>query len=162
MLKDTLTHPNVTKLLNTFVRRCHPEHVWTSLEILVDVMSPPHRDQRNLPTGTFVTQISLSDDGHLWVESEDGVIFQDIPQLEDLQPGHSYDLRGQGLIFRADSLWHATLPWTAFSRIVLAAYSVKGSDSFSTGLRYRLSELGFQAPPCGRPLMVALLPPTVG
>ena len=65
---DTLTHHNVTILLNEFVRRCHPDHTWTSVEVMVDVMAPPHRDARNSPTGTFLTQLSLSDRDHVWIE----------------------------------------------------------------------------------------------
>ena len=94
MLKDTLTHHNVTILLNEFVGRCHPEHTWTSVEVLVDVMTPPHRDARNSPTGTFLTQLSLSDQGHVWIEQDGGMHFQDIPQLDQLRPGHTHDIRG--------------------------------------------------------------------
>ena len=161
VLKDTLTHHNVTILLNEFVRRCHPDHTWTSVEVMVDVMAPPHRDARNSPTGTFLTQLSLSDRGHLWIEQEGGTHFQDIPQLDQLRPGQAYDIRGQGVLFRADSLWHATMPWTGFNRVVIAAYSVKGSEHFSTGLRQRLLNLGFGLPPCNSPPPVSLLPPTV-
>ena len=34
VLKDTLTHHNVSILLNEFVRRCHLDHTWTSVDCI--------------------------------------------------------------------------------------------------------------------------------
>ena len=47
------------------------------------------------------------------------------------------------------------MPWPKLDRVVLAAYSVKGTDYFSVGLRQRLTDLGFQLPPSRRPPIVA-------
>ena len=52
------------------------------------------------------------------------------------------------------------MPWPKLDRVVLAAYSVKGTDYFSVGLRQRLT--WEQLPPSRRPPIVSLLPPTVG
>ena len=162
LFQQTLRHPNVTLLLNQLVAHCHPKHRWSSLELLLNTLSPPHRDSKNTDDGTLLLQLSVNEGGLVWVEDADGTVYQDVPGQLGLIGGTEYDLHGLSLLFRADKLWHATQPWPAYSRVVLAAYTVKGIERFSTELREQLERLGYRLPYVANPPVSSLLPPTVG
>ena len=72
MCKLTLTHPNVTRLLNCFITRLCPNHRWTTVAVLFNYQLSPHRDHGNAAMPSLVTSLSLHEDGEIWIENPQG------------------------------------------------------------------------------------------
>ena len=104
LFQQTQRHPNVTRLLNQLVAHCHPGHRWSSLELLRNTLSPPHRDTKNTDDGTLLLQLSVNEGGFVWVEDANGTVYQDVPGQPGLIGGTEYDLNGLCLLFRANQL----------------------------------------------------------
>ena len=63
-------------------------------------------------------------------------IFRTYPSLINSDQAIHTTSEVKGLSFERTRL--GTLPWTSFNRVIIAAYSVKGSEHFSAGLWQRL------------------------
>ena len=63
-------------------------------------------------------------------------IFRTYPSLINSDQAIHTTSEVKGLSFERTRL--GTLPWTSFNRVIIAAYSVRGSEHFSAGLWQRL------------------------
>ncbi|CAE7491894.1 RIPK2 [Symbiodinium natans] len=137
-----------TKMMAYWVRTRHPAHRFTSLVLFRNLRTQPHRDSHNdLSSETVVFPISKFQNGEVWVEGE--------PEKEDevscmekigdkLIKGKLLPVANRPVTFNPRS-WHSTQPWTG-DRVVLSAYSIRGSDCLTSEDSDTLRELGFALP----------------
>ena len=117
---ETTRYTGFLRLLHSFVRAADPSFRYTSLTLLSQVKSLPHRDLGNVP-GTYSLLLPLTmppTGGHLWVEDPDGNLEYELPSgrscwgrhvpLSPLQPVRIHPNK-----------YHATQDWEAGQRLVL-------------------------------------------
>ena len=137
-----------TKMMAHWVRTRHPTHQFTSLVLFRNLRTQPHRDSHNdLSSETVVFPISKFQNGEVWAEGE--------PEKSDevscmekigdkLVKGKLLPVANRPVTFNPRS-WHSTQPWTG-DRVVLSAYSIRGSDCLTSEDSDALRELGFALP----------------
>ena len=144
---ETTRYTGFLRLLHSLVRAAAPSFQYTSLTLLSQVKSLPHRDLGNVP-GTYSLLLPLAmppTGGHLWVEDPDGNLEYELPSgrscwgrhvpLSPLQP------------VRVDpNKYHATQDWEAGTRLVLVAYHLRALARASLPLQSSLQQLDFPLP----------------
>jgi len=143
LCKLTLTHPNVVKLINSLVTRVSPEHRWTTVAVMFNYQTPPHRDLGNSTIPSLVTALSLHENGELWVEDPAGDEW--IIHEGEQRRGFKYSLQLQALQFRSHQL-HCTCEWASFDRVVLSAYTVSRWEVLQQHWQDQLADIGFYLP----------------
>ena len=83
-------------------------------------------------------------DGGLWVESAGGQHYEECN--DRLLAGVLMDTVGTGILFNGRESWHATLPWTGGSRVVLIAYVPGHAERVQDTSLEHLRALGFLPP----------------
>ena len=144
MCRLTLTHPNVTRLLNCFITRLCPSHRWTTVAVLFNYQLSPHKDHGNAVTPSLVTSLSLHEDGEIWIEHPEGTavsIHEGLPQL-----GYRYSLQLQAVRYQAHRMLHHTCAWASFDRVVVSAYTVSRWEALQMPWQEQLADLGFYLP----------------
>ena len=144
LCKLTLTHPNVTRLLNCFITRLCPYHRWTTVAVLFNYQLSRHKDHGNAVTPSLVTSLSLHEDGEIWIENPEGTaisVHEGVPRL-----GSRYSLQLQAVRFQAHRMLHRTCEWTSFDRVVVSAYAVSRWETLQMPWQEQLADLGFYLP----------------
>ena len=96
-----------------------------------NLCSPPHSDVSNVGD-SMILPLAYNEGGDVWVEASGGVDFMEVSGRSNLVSGTAHSLQGQALQFPAQSLVHATMPWSVFDRVVLIAYTAMGWERFSS------------------------------
>ena len=137
MFKNTLKFPCSCKYLCAFVHHVAPQHEFSAIEILDDVLSGVHQDSSNRrDSASVVIPLTTFADGQLWVENAAGT-----HKLPSGQRGVLHDF-GRGPCKFDPHCKHAVLPWHG-RRVVLAAYVPRGVLDSPSDLKSELSLLGF-------------------
>ena len=137
-------YPAVSRYLTKLVQAVLPDFRFSTVTLLRDLMTPVHIDAHN-EQGTLNALIAVSsfEGGGLWVADSSGCEVRDV----NGRPMHGRVLHFQdtvpckSLIFDAH-VHHCTEPWQG-SRVVLAAYTVRGMDKLTCDDRRVLSDAGF-------------------
>ena len=142
------------RLLHSFVRAVAPSFQYTSLTLLSQVKSLPHRDLGNVP-GTCSLLLPLvmpPSGGHLWVEDPAGNLQYELPSGLSCW-GRHVPLLPLRPVQVDPTKYHATQDWEHGHRLVLVAYHLRAIRTASAALRASLCELGFPLPdsPSGVP-----------
>ena len=139
--------PGFLRLLHSLVKAADPAFQYTSLTLLSQVQSLPHRDLGNVPgkPSLLLPLVMPPSGGHLWVEDPDGNLEYELPSgrscwgrhvpLFPLQPVHVDPSR-----------YHATQAWEEGNRLVLVAYHLRALKNVGTDLHASLQRLGFPLP----------------
>ncbi|CAE7726242.1 unnamed protein product [Symbiodinium sp. CCMP2592] len=142
--KATLVHPNVCKLLCSYIAHLCPGFCWTTLVVHCNYATPVHRDPANGPFSNLLTMISTTDSGGLWMQDSTGSDFQELP--DGMCVGRYLQLQDQYVIFPAHNHWHATQTWGRYDRYTLVAYTVRNWTHLPAAMQCTLQSLGFQLP----------------
>ena len=139
--------PGFLRLLHSLFKAADPAFQYTSLTLLSQVQSLPHRDLGNVPgkPSLLLPLVMPPSGGHLWVEDPDGNLEYELPSgrscwgrhvpLFPLQPVHVDPSR-----------YHATQAWEEGNRLVLVAYHLRALRNVGTDLHASLQRLGFPLP----------------
>ena len=152
--KATLPHTNVCKLLCMYVPHLCGSFRWTSIAVHVNYNTPVHRDPAHSPDMSLLTMLSSTEKGGLWIQSDAGSDYQEIPG--GMCASRYFQLQDQYLIFPAQSAWHATQGWERYDRVTLVAYSVRNWPHLAEPMQDTLRSIGFCLPE--RP-SISLQPP---
>ena len=136
--------PLSCQVLTAFARACAPKHVFTSLNLFLNVRTSLHVDANNDRYPNLVAGVSNFSRGQILVENPSGKHVMQTPS-----GGVSADLlevAGTHVLFDAYKFKHETMDWTG-DRLVLVAFSVKGSEIICDADRMCLLEQGFVLPP---------------
>ena len=133
--------PRVIRVLTALLRRTVPSIPFTSIAVLDEVQSGPHKDLMNSSSPNIVIPLSLFKGGGVWVE--------DISASE-VREVHGCPMRGRVADFSlghvlvpASTSYHQTEPWTG-RRVVLIGYCLE--NKFSAQDAATLDSLGFPLP----------------
>ena len=75
----TAQHGSFCRLMNRLINHLKPDHIWSSISISKNMLTPPHRDQQNHASDTLLVGLSHFVEGGVWVEGEGGCHFEDTP-----------------------------------------------------------------------------------
>ncbi|CAE7261955.1 unnamed protein product [Symbiodinium sp. CCMP2592] len=142
--KATLVHSNVSKLLCSYIAHLCPGFCWTTLVVHCNYATPVHRDPANGPFSNFLTMVSTTDCGGLWLQDSTGCEFQEIP--DGMCGGRFLQLQDQYIIFPAHTHWHATQTWGCYDRYTLVAYTVRNWTHLPAAMQRTLQSREFQLP----------------
>ncbi|CAE7900217.1 unnamed protein product, partial [Symbiodinium necroappetens] len=130
-------------VLTAMVRKCAPSHSFTSLNLFFNVKTALHIDVNNEQLPNIIIGISDFRGGQVLVENPRGSHV-----ISTATGGVRADLlevAGTHAVFDAYRLRHETVDWTG-DRLVLVAFSVKGSHLLCPDDRTELIEQGFVLP----------------
>ena len=142
--RATWSCPEVTKYLNSLIRQRSPGHLWTTLYISRNTVTPLHRDQRNAKGfDVWVKAFGNFVGGGLWIEGEagKGPVCKELP-TGVVKPGTIYDIGAGPIVFSGDR-WHAPEAWDGESRWVVAAFVPRDLRGTTEEHWDSLRELGF-------------------
>ena len=145
LLSGTRTHPQLTRLVVTYIRQVQPEFLFTTFAIREDLPREPHRDVRNGPGGTFFQTLNDVQGGGLWIAHNDG----DAERIHNNKKirGFYLEARQKPVIFDARRFLHASGVWDKNEeRIVLIAWTVIHARTLTTEARHELLQVGFPLP----------------
>ena len=139
----TFKWPYLCKYLNNWLRQRAPKDAqWSTLNILYNIESKPHRDIHNLKgRSNYLITFGDHQQGELWVEGSapEGQI-ADLRRRQNphgsLVSGHLLQPHHQVVEFLPER-WHATMPWTG-TRIALAAYTARSLRGLDVDIRHLL------------------------
>ena len=139
--------PGFLSLLHSLVREAAPSFQYTSLTLLSQVRSLPHKDLGNVPgTCSLLLPLSMpSSGGHLWVEDPDGNLEYELPSGRSCW-GRHVPLSPFRPVWVDPTRYHATQEWEAGPRLVLVAYHLRALCKASSALQSSLQQLGFPVP----------------
>ncbi|CAE7151471.1 unnamed protein product [Symbiodinium necroappetens] len=141
--KASFKFPLSTQLACCVVQRAAPGHVFTSVALLQNVRSAPHKDRNNaIGVPSFVCALSRFSGGQIWVEGgcEDA--------LENIEGSERYGelLDPQaGPVYLDGHRTHLTREWVG-TRKVAVAFCVKDADKVPAQDWETVRKLGFRLP----------------
>ena len=135
--------PAVTALICRSVRAVAGGHAFTTVSLLEEVQSSPHKDINNFSGWpSLVFPISSFSGGEIWCEGG----ASDTPRLIDGSVVHGELLDvSRGPVWLDGSRLHCTLPWEG-SRKVAVAFSIRDADKLDPKSRSRATAAGFRFP----------------
>ena len=136
--------PDSARVLTAFARGCAPGHVFTSVNLFCNVRTALHVDSNNDHYANLVAGISSFEGGQILVENPRGR--HRMQTSEGSVSADLLEIAGTHALFDAYRLKHETTEWRG-SRLVLVAFSVKGSSSLCDEDRAALLDQGFVLPP---------------
>ena len=155
----TFKWPQLCRYINTWLRVWTPSDAqWTSLNILFNIESKPHRDVHNLiERDSYAVTFGDHHGGELWLESSGGLEgTNDLRRRQkpdgSLVAGHLLKPHHQIVSFPPDR-WHATMSWTG-TRVALSAYSARSLRGLDTDLRRLLHSYRFPFGVCHEDVFV--------
>ena len=144
----TFQFPGLTALALRLVKHAAPQAPFTSLALLIQTCAPPHKDKYNLPQNNIIVPLDLPPSGAgggIWVEDPNGADIREVRtglqvrgRVEPLQRLQAFHLDPHQ--------WHSTEPWSSGRRVLLVAFSVKGSLLLTPQERADLLTVGFPLP----------------
>ena len=130
----------VSLLLASLVQSLNPHHFYSSISLLLNTRSAPHRDGNNHPQSeNMVIPLSSFGRGHIWCETGGGEVMVNGVKGTLLEVSRPY------ITFQPKRL-RCTMPWDG-TRLVLVAYHIRSSDALSRDDQSILSAMGFQLIP---------------
>ena len=143
-MNATFQLPNLCRYLNRWMQEwAPPEARWTTLSLIFNMESKPHRDLRNLKEQpNYLISFGEHEHGELWLERDsDGSRDDELRRRRkpngSLANGYLLQPRHQVVSFLSDR-WHATMPWKG-NRIALAAFTARSFRGIDPRLRRRLT-----------------------
>ena len=143
-LRCGFTFPRVVRVLTSLIRQAVPHLPFTSLAILDQVQSGPHRDLLNSSSPNVVIPLTSFEGGGIWIEDQSGAT-QRIVHGKPLS-GNVCDFSLGHVLVPARTCYHQTEPWSG-RRVVLVGYCL--DNKFSAQDAEHLRSLVF---PCLRRL----------
>ena len=133
-------YPEAIRTFCSFIcEKTPPEFVFSNIAIFQNLRTEMHRDKNNLKaTLNFAVAISAFEGGQVWLQADPA----------SSKSGILLDVTAQGVYFNARERLHCTCPW-AGSRVVIVAFSLRGSDCLPKADALTLSSLGFRVPSPG-------------
>ena len=133
-------YPEAIRTFCSFIcEKTPPEFVFSNIAIFQNLRTELHRDKNNLrATLNFAVAISAFEGGQVWIQADPA----------SSKSGILLDVTAQGVYFNARERLHCTCPWTG-SRVVVVAFSLRGSDCLPKAEALTLSSLGFRVPSPG-------------
>ena len=126
-----------TALFAAVIRSAAPDALFSSVSIILNIISDVHRDSHNHPLiPNTLVRLSEFSDGALWIESEGGPVEHQGYRgfaLELERPFVQFDPRRR----------HGTLSWSG-DRLVAAAFHVRQPELLSFEDRCSLTNAGFR------------------
>ena len=148
LTRSCLERPNLTKLLNRYLKQNTQQATWTALRVTCNFEASPHRD-RNAPGSlNIVAPISWFKEGKIWIEGEPPEGYEGSVVTRDYQgqPLRGYHVGGAHAVVQFDpSKTHSVEPSVGTRRVVVA-YSPRLLDRLEHGDLCKLKELGFSVP----------------
>ena len=148
VMNATFQLPNLCRYLNRWMQEwAPPEARWTTLSLIFNMESKPHRDLHNLKEQpNYLISFGEHEHGELWLERDsDGSRDDELRRRRkpngSLANGYLLQPRHQVVSFLSDR-WHATMPWKG-NRIALAAFTARSFRGIDPRLRRRLTNFGF-------------------
>ena len=139
--KSCLAFPRVVRVLTSLLRQAVPHLPFTSLAILDQVQSGPHRDLLNSFSPNVVIPLTSFEGGGIWIENQSGAT-QRVVQGKPLS-GNVCDFSLGHVLVPARTCYHQTEPWSG-RRVVLVGYCL--DNKFSVQDAEHLRALGFPLP----------------
>ena len=130
----------VTHLLASLVRSLNPDHYYSSVSMLLNTRSAPHRDSNNHSSSVSMV-VPLSDfrQGQIWVELGGGDF-----EVNGVR-GRLLEVTRPYVTFQPKQL-HCTMPWEG-NRLILVAYHIRAAHLLTLDDRLLLDALGFRLIP---------------
>ena len=135
--------PGFARLVNCILREVAPEDTWSTVAVLDQVKSAPHKDRYNDSSPSLVLPLAVPPlGGGIWAECPDG---NDVRLVGPGKPCNGKVFSLSFLTpFRLDPhAWHASEPWSEGRRVLLVAYNLKRFSKSTPEQVQLLSELGF-------------------
>ena len=146
--------PGFLQLLHSLIRAAAPSFRYTSLTLLSQVKSLPHRDIGNVPgtSSLLLPLVMPPSGGHLWVEDLCGNLEYELPTGHSCW-GRHVPLSPLQPVWIDPAKYHATQDWEDGQRLVLVAYHLRAIKTAGDTLQSSLRQLGFPLPesPSGDP-----------
>ena len=139
--KSCLAFPRVVRVLTSLIRQAVPHLPFTSLAILDQVQSGPHRDLLNSSSPNVVIPLTSFEGGGIWIEDQSGATTR-IVHGKPLS-GNVCDFSLGHVLVPARTCYHQTEPWSG-RRVVLVGYCL--DNKFSAQDAEHLRSLGFPLP----------------
>ncbi|CAE7453884.1 unnamed protein product, partial [Symbiodinium necroappetens] len=132
--------PHASRLLAGIVGVIDPDHKFSTLSMIRNVLLPIHRDDGNLAgSHNLVIRCSVWDHGEIWIEQTGGSQMRRV-RGNDV-PGELHELT-RPVRFNPHLL-HGTHEWEG-TRTIITAFHVRGTDSLACTDRMKLSDLQFR------------------
>ena len=148
LTKSCLERPNLTKLVNVYLRQntCHAS--WTALRVTCNFEASPHRDRNAPGSRNIVAPISWFKEGRIWVEGELPHAYKGEAVIKEYRGKQlqGYYIGGAHAVAHFDpNTAHAVEPAVGNRRVVVA-YSPRLIDRLNPEDLQILKELGFPVP----------------
>ena len=148
LTKSCIERPNLTKLLNRYLKQNTCQATWTALRVTCNFAANPHRD-RNAPGSlNYVAPISWFKEGRIWIEGEPPQGYEGQTGLKEYRGKEiwGYYVGGAHNVAQFDpSRAHAVEPAVGNRRVVVA-YSPRLIERLEPHNLDKLRELGFAVP----------------
>ena len=148
LTKSCMERPNLTKLLNRYLKQNTYQATWTALRVTCNFTASPHRDRNASGSLNYVAPISWFGEGKIWVEGEPPQDYKGPAVVKDFQgkeiQGHYIGGANSVAQFNPSKA-HAVEPAVGNRRVVVA-YSPRLLDRLSSEGINQLKELGFSVP----------------
>ena len=141
--KASLKFPWSTQLACRVVRQAAPEHCFTSVALLQDVRSAPHKDKNNAPgVPSLVCALSHFEGGQIWIEGGQ----EDTPETFDgvQKYGELLDPR-TAPVYLDGHRTHLTCEWKG-TRQIAVAFCIRDAEGVPTPAWEVVRKLGFHLP----------------
>ena len=148
LTRSCLERPNLTRLLNLYLRQNVGHATWTALRVTCNFEATPHRDRNAPGSMNLVAPISWFKEGKIWVEGDlpQGYEGQEVVKEYQGKCLRGYHVGGAHAVAQFDpSRPHAVEPALGDRRVVVA-YSPRLLDRLPPQDLQRLRELGFSIP----------------
>ena len=143
---ETLRRPQLTKLLNRYLKQLDPEGKWAALRVTCNFAAEPHTDRNLKGSLNFFVPISRFEKGRIWIEGVPG----------PGEKGSSRTINGsevegrwiggdQGACWFDAAKQHAVEPATGDRRVIIG-YTPRLLERLAPGEIHRLRECGFPLP----------------
>ena len=148
LTRSCLQRPNLTKLLNRYLKQNTAQASWTALRVTCNFEASPHRDRNAPGSMNIVAPISWFKEGKIWVEGSmpQGHEGQQVIKEYRKKQLPGYHVGGAHEVAQFDpSKAHAVEP-SIGDRRVLVAYSPRLIERLTPDDLQRLRDLGFSLP----------------
>ena len=144
--REVKDSPGFTRLFARMVNELAPSHTFTTLTLLSETCSEPHKDKFNMPNSNLIIPLVVpATGGRLWIENVGGDEYRQVTPKQQVA-GRVYPLRTLTPLALNPHKWHGSESWDLGSRVLLVAYSLKGFERASKEHRRALQDVGFLLP----------------
>ena len=140
--------PGLSALAVRIIKEAAPRAPFTSIALLMQTCALPHKDKYNLTQNNIIVPLELPSPGNgggIWIEDSQGHDLREVRTGLWVR-GRVVDLQKFQPFLLDPHKWHSAQPWTEGTRVLLVAFSVKGSLLLTSAERLQLQEAGFMLP----------------